>query len=179
MDFSARVDDDIELVLADERAAPVLHRLILENLDHLRPWEELARDGLTLAEMADDLRAGRRAWAEGRSIPTAIRYRGHVVGAAGARLAPEVARAEIGYWIDAAHQGRGIITRAVGALVHALFEDHGTHRVELRMAADNHRSRAVAERLGFTLEGTLREAYPIAGRRHDLCVYGLLRGDRR
>jgi ribosomal-protein-serine acetyltransferase len=176
-DFSWRVDDDIELVLTDERAAAVLHRLVLENLDHLRPWEQLARADLTLAEMADDLRAGRRAWAEGRSVPTAIRYRGQVVGALGARITPETARAEIGYWVDAAHQGAGIVTRATGALVRSLFEDHGLHRVELRMAADNHRSRAVAERLAFTLEGTLREAYPVAGRRHDLCVYGRLRTD--
>jgi ribosomal-protein-serine acetyltransferase len=177
MQFSARVDDDIELVLADEHVAPTFHRLVLQSLHHLQPWEELARDDLTLAEVSQSLRDGRRAWAEGRAVPTAIRYRGEIVGAVGARIDREKARAEIGYWIDAAHQGRGIVTRSVGAMVDSLFLDEEMHRVELRTAADNHRSRAVAERLSFVLEGTLREAYPLAGTRRDLCIYARLASD--
>lgn len=175
--FASRVDDDIELVLLEHHHTDAIHALVLASLDHLRPWEEIARPDLTRAETLEYVTASQRAWAEGRSLPTAIVYRGEIAGVVGARIAPEVGRAEIGYWLGAAHAGKGIMSRAVRALVQTLFEDEGMHRVELRTAADNRRSRALADRLGFTLEGTLREAYPIDGVRHDLCIYGRLRSD--
>jgi ribosomal-protein-serine acetyltransferase len=171
--FASRVDDDIELVLLDHHHTDAIHALVLSSLDHLRPWEEIARPDLTREETLEYVTAGQRSWAEGRAVV----YRGEIAGVVGARITREVDKAEIGYWLGSAYQGLGIMTRSVRAVVQTLFEDEGMHRVELRTAADNLRSRALAERLGFTLEGTLREAYPIDGVRHDLCIYGRLRPD--
>lgn len=172
-----RVDADVELVLLDHSRVDTIHALVLSSLDHLRPWEEIARPDLTRDEVVDYVRAGEDTWAQGRAVPAAILYRGEVAGVVGARIAREAGRAEVGYWLASAYLGRGIMTRAVRTVVRTLFDDEGLHRVELRTAADNQPSRAVADRLGFTLEGTLRETYPIDGVRHDLCVYGLLRTD--
>lgn len=172
-----RVDADVELVLLDQQRTDAVHALVLSSLEHLRPWEEIARPDLSRDEVVEYVRAGEDAWAQGRAIPAAIVYRGEVAGVVGARIAREAGRAEVGYWLGTAHLGRGIMTRAVRAVVRTLFDDEGLHRVELRTAADNQPSRAVADRLGFTLEGTLREMCPIDGVRHDLCVYGLLRTD--
>ena len=174
---ASRVDDDIELVLLDHQHTDAIHALVLSSLEHLRPWEEIARPDLTRAETLEYVTASHRSWAEGHALPSAIVYRGEIAGVVGARVAREVDRAEIGYWLGASFQGTGIMTRSVRAVVQTLFAEEGVHRVELRTAADNLRSRALAERLRFTLEGTLREAYPIDGVRHDLCVYGLLRTD--
>jgi ribosomal-protein-serine acetyltransferase len=176
--FAIRVDDDIDLVLADRHVVDDFHRTILANLEHLQPWEELARASLTLDEVAQAVRQGCAAWVEGTAVPTAIRHQGKIVGALSARIAPALGRAELGYWIDAAHQGRGIVTRAVRALEALLFDAENIERIELRMAAENHRSRAVADRLGYVLEGTLRRALPLQGRRHDVVVYGKLRTER-
>lgn len=52
--------------------------------------------------------------------------------------------------------------------------DRGIARAEIRTSVENRRSRAVAERLGFAHEGTLRSALPVGDRRHDLAVYGLV-----
>ena len=175
---ASRVDDDIELVLLDHHHTDAIHALVLSSLDHLRPWEEIARPDLTRAETLQYVTASQRTRAEGRAFPSAIVYRGEIAGVVGARIARDVDRAEIGYWLGSAFQGLGIMTRSVRAVVQTLLDDEGMHRIELRTAADNLRSRALAERLGFTLEGTLREAYPIDGVRHDLCIYGLLRSDR-
>ena len=67
-----------------------------------------------------------------------------------------VPRFEIGYWVHTGHTGRGYATEATEALTRLAFEDCGGRRVELRMDKRNRRSQAVAERLGFELEGTLK-----------------------
>jgi ribosomal-protein-serine acetyltransferase len=69
--------------------------------------------------------------------------------------------ADVGYWLATARQGRGLATRATAAAVEHLFGALDVHRVEFWCAEANLRSRALAERLGFTLEsvrrGTLKD----------------------
>jgi len=88
-----------------------------------------------------------------------------------------VPRFEIGYWRRAGEEGQGWITEAVSTLARFAFDDLGARRVEIRMSSDNHKSRAVAERCGFTLEGVLRqEALDVRGRPRDTAVYARVRG---
>ena len=54
------------------------------------------------------------------------------------------------------------------------FGPLGLHRVELRTNPTNKRSQSVAQRLGFTQEGVLREAAAFPDERRDDVVYGLL-----
>ena len=53
----------------------------------------------------------------------------------------------------------------------------GLHRVEIRCAIDNHRSRAVPHRLGFRLEGQMREAEWLYNHWVDHAVYAGLATD--
>jgi ribosomal-protein-serine acetyltransferase len=99
---------------------------------------------------------------------------GAYVGGIGIRPDPMHGDAEIGYWIGPAHEGRGLVTRACRALIDHAFGELGLHRVTIRCALDNARSRAIPERLGFTEEGLMREAGWAGDRHHDLVVYGLL-----
>jgi RimJ/RimL family protein N-acetyltransferase len=50
-------------------------------------------------------------------------------------------------------------------------------RVEWRCVPSNPRSAAVAERLGMTLEGTLRQAFPYRGEIHDLQLWAIVRDE--
>nr|WP_240895887.1 GNAT family protein [Kineococcus siccus] len=85
---------------------------------------------------------------------------------------------ELGCWLEPAAEGRGLVTPAAGVLLDWAFDDRGLHRAEWRCRADNVRSAAVARRLGMTLEGTLREAWPYRGTRHDQQVWAVLATDR-
>jgi RimJ/RimL family protein N-acetyltransferase len=85
--------------------------------------------------------------------------------------------AEIGAFLGTEARGRGIVTQAVAAMVRYCFEERGLHRVEWRCAPGNLPSRAVAQRLGFTHEGTLRQVFDIRGRKVDLEMWALLRED--
>jgi ribosomal-protein-serine acetyltransferase len=82
---------------------------------------------------------------------------------------------EIGYWITRAFEGRGLITKACRLFVDHGFRDRGLHRIEIHAAEDNVRSRAVAERLGFTHEARMRDGCRKPdGSYVDQVVYGLL-----
>jgi ribosomal-protein-serine acetyltransferase len=85
--------------------------------------------------------------------------------------------AEIGYWIASALEGRGYVTRATQQLLGLAFGAAGLHRLVIRCAMDNVRSRRVAERLGFRVEGLLREAQWVGGRFVDQHLLALLRAD--
>jgi ribosomal-protein-serine acetyltransferase len=82
--------------------------------------------------------------------------------------------ASIGYWLAQDAQGRGTMTEAVRALVDHAFGELELNRVEIRLDVENARSMALAERLGFRREGTLREAMLLAGAFRDDAVYSVL-----
>jgi ribosomal-protein-serine acetyltransferase len=86
---------------------------------------------------------------------------------------------EMGYWIGKSAEGRGLMTRACQAMLRYGFEEPGLHRIELRCGARNSRSSALAERLGFRLEGRLRQADRVRDEWDDFLLYGLLADEWR
>jgi len=97
-----------------------------------------------------------------------------VIGLHGTNLAHR--RTAIGYWVAGEFEGRGFVTRAVEAVTRQCF-GVGFHRVEVHAATDNHRSRAIPERLGFTLEGELRAVEWIHDKPIDHAIYARLATD--
>ena len=82
--------------------------------------------------------------------------------------------AEIGVLLAATARGRGIVTQVVAAMLDWAVTERGIQRVEWKCAPGNEPSRRLAQRLGFTHEGTLREAFPVRDERQDLEVWALL-----
>jgi RimJ/RimL family protein N-acetyltransferase len=85
---------------------------------------------------------------------------------------------EIAYLAREAGRGRGLLTRAVTLLCNVLL-DAGVGRLELRTHVDNAASQRLAERCGFTQEGTERKSIWLHGRRADAIVWSRLPEDRR
>jgi ribosomal-protein-serine acetyltransferase len=83
----------------------------------------------------------------------------------------------IGYWVDAAHQGNGIVTRCCASMLDYLFDELGLHRVVIECGTGNARSCAIPERLGFRREGIKREAQLVGGRWLDLAMWSMLESD--
>lgn len=79
---------------------------------------------------------------------------------------------EIGYWIAPWGRGRGLAARAAARLG-AWAIEQGMERVVIRAATGNDASKRAAERAGFTLEGTARNAGYVRDGRVDLDVYSL------
>jgi RimJ/RimL family protein N-acetyltransferase len=87
---------------------------------------------------------------------------------------------ELSYLLyDPRHAGHGYVTEAVQLLVDYLFGAKKQHRIHLVIVPGNVASRRIAEKCGFTLEGTVRGAFFNGGRNHDVLLYSLLRTDPR
>jgi RimJ/RimL family protein N-acetyltransferase len=87
---------------------------------------------------------------------------------------------ELSYQLyDGKYAGRGYVTESVRLLVDYLFGAKKFHRIQLAIVADNGASRRIADKCGFTLEGTVRGAFFNDGHNQDLLLYSLLRTDPR
>jgi RimJ/RimL family protein N-acetyltransferase len=83
-------------------------------------------------------------------------------------------RAELGYILRRDHWGRGLAGEALTALLNHAFDTLGLHRLEADIDPRNAGSIRLIERMGFKLEGHLRERYFVAGDIQDSLIYGLL-----
>ena len=86
---------------------------------------------------------------------------------------------ELGCWLEPAAEGRGLITLACKVLLDWAFNERGIHRAEWECRADNARSAAVAERLGMTLDGVIRETWKVGDAFYDKQVWSILSSDRQ
>jgi RimJ/RimL family protein N-acetyltransferase len=87
------------------------------------------------------------------------------------------ASGEIGYWTAPWARGRGVMTHAVRLLAQWSFEEFELRRIELVIAVENTGSNRVAEKAGFTNEGTLRQYREAKGIWRDHYMWSLLRGE--
>ncbi|MDO4667084.1 MAG: GNAT family protein [Streptococcus sp.] len=84
---------------------------------------------------------------------------------------------EIGYILNPEYWGRGIVPEAGHAMLEVGFAILNLHKIELRCYDYNQRSIRVAEKLGFKLEGTVRDRLDVRGNRCNECIYGLLKSE--
>ncbi|MFC0602164.1 GNAT family N-acetyltransferase [Streptomyces palmae] len=173
--FSSPLTDGAELCPLEPWQAEEFADYVERNRAHLAPWLPWATT-ITDAEGAGRfLGAYAEAQREDRGRIYGIRREGALVGGALFRVFDVPSGVcELGVWISPEAQGSGLITTAAHRLIDWAFQVRGMSRVEWRAAPDNHRSHAVAQRLGMTREGTLRQVFPFNGVRQDLVVWGLL-----
>ena len=171
--FQLLVDAEIALVLAEERHAAAMTELIQRNQGRLARWEPWAEKPATVDSTRAYIRGALEDFLRGSQVSTIIALEGgqRFIGRCGLRINPHANSGDVGYWIDAEYEGRGITRRATQALVSSAFRELGLGRVDLRTSVQNHRSRALAERLGFAFEGVHARGLRFANRIDDLALY--------
>ncbi|RYZ18371.1 MAG: GNAT family N-acetyltransferase, partial [Chitinophagaceae bacterium] len=154
-----QIDNHLSLVLIDNAHASALLAAIDRNRDWLRkwlPWVDYMRTTQHVHSYIDRCREQHLA---GTDIGFVIFYDEQLIGRIGIHNVDQRNRiGAIGYWIDHAYAGKGIVTKACKEMLQLGFENLQLHRMEIRCATGNDKSAAVAERLGFLKEGVLREA---------------------
>ncbi|MEO6116270.1 MAG: GNAT family protein [Pseudolysinimonas sp.] len=155
--------------------------------EHIRPWvgpsfvtDDVAGARATLQRYADaTAQDGRRIFGIWLAEPVETGPAGPTLvgGVMFVEFSAAAGTCEIGCWLEPSAEGHGLITAACRMLLTYAFEERNLHRAEWRCRADNVRSSAVAERLGMTLEGVLREAWLAGGVFHDKQAWGVLAGE--
>jgi [ribosomal protein S5]-alanine N-acetyltransferase len=164
--------------LRDQRAWREVNR---RNRDWLRPWEATippSPRGITpptrpsYRQMVRHLRAEAQA---GRMLPFVVEHQGRLVGqltVAGITWG-SMCSGHIGYWIDRAVAGRGVMPTAVALATDHCFRSVGLHRIEICIRPENTPSRRVVEKLAFREEGLRPRYLHIDGAWRDHLVYAL------
>ncbi len=87
-----------------------------------------------------------------------------------------IPKAELAYFIDHQMAGNGIITAALSQVITYCFHELLIRKLLIKTHETNFRSRRVAEKNGFQVEGTIRYDHKTTdGRLLDMLYYGLVR----
>ena len=170
----AAVSNELRLRPLEPTDADDLYALIEANrvyLSEFMPWAS----GQTFAHTRAHIDYSLQRQAANNGFDCVILRDGRPIGGIGYHSVSWHHRStSIGYWLAESEQGRGTMTRAVRALVDHAFAVWDLNRVEIAAAVDNHRSRALARRLGFTEEGTRRQAERVGNRYLDHVIHSML-----
>ncbi len=174
------MDADLELRPMDPDQADELYALVDANRERLREWLPWLGADYSLDVMRQytwDRAADNR---KRNSFTATIWLRGRICGAISLHQINQRNRSSsIGYWLSKEAEGQGVMVRVCGKLLDLAFGEYGLHRIEIRCATGNLRSKAIPRRLGFTEEGLLRQAEWLHGRWVDLRVFAMLSGEWR
>jgi len=151
---------------------------IEESIESLGPWMPWADHVPTLAEAEENCRKAEEAFKDGSDFRLHLLLKDSLtlIGSSGLhRNDWSVPKVEIGYWLRTSCRGKGYATEAVREITRYALEELQVKRVEIKMSSANARSRRVPERLGFTLEGVLRnDSRNVDGTLRDTCIYAKL-----
>ena len=173
--FTYSLGEDADLVLVTERHAEELFALVDRNRAYLRQWMPWVAPSYSIEDARGFLKRSVERFARDGFFQAGIRYQTKLAGVIGFHELDGVNnRISIGYWLSEDMQGKGLMTRACRAMVDYAIRERGLHRVEIRCAPGNERSRAIPRRLGFVEEGLIRQDQHLYDKYDDSVVYGML-----
>lgn len=174
--FELVADGRTRLRTPRRQDAEAIYALVDANRAHLHPWLPWVEHSTSANDTRGFLDLAIAGQLDGRSLNLVIEHDGAIAGMCGFNVIDAANLVcEIGYWLRADLQGRGIVGAGCRALVEHAFASLGLNCVRLAAATGNARSRAIPERLGFHLDGVIREQEWVAGRFVDHAVYTRLR----
>lgn len=134
------------------------HAGVLRNREYLVPClrDWVKAEPLTIEQRRDIFLEWTNTYDQ-HSHPIGIFVNDEFVGSTGLSATDEPGEVEIGYWVDQAHQGKGIATRSTRALSDWALAQPEIHKVILIHKIGNDGSFQVAQKSGFTQEETFQE----------------------
>mgnify|MGYP006351003027 CR=1 FL=1 len=173
--FVVKVDSHITLKIRVKSDSIPLFNLVKKNKKHLIKWMPWIKTTKKLVDTEKFINNNLEKFKKGEACDMGVFYDGEMIGSAGYNKINTINKSgEIGYWISKDYEGKGIMTKVVKKLIQLGKEKYKLHRIVIKMILENKRSQAVPKRLGFRLEGVLRDDSLINGKFHSSEVWSLL-----
>ncbi len=154
-----------------------LYEAVSEDQEHLRRWLPWVDKHTDISASEETARRMHSRWLSREDLTVGLweHSTGRLLGGSGLhRCCWDVPSFEIGYWLRRSAEGQGYMTEAVGLLCRLAFGTLDAQRVVIRCDIDNTRSAAVARRLDFVHEATLRsDTRDHTGRLRDTLLFSL------
>jgi RimJ/RimL family protein N-acetyltransferase len=146
------------------------------SLNELKPWMPWAHTNQSVQDVEANIRDSIAKFITREDLRLHLfnKETGEFIGSSGLhRINWDIPKFEIGYWIDSRFTGRGYITESTDAITKFAFTELNAKRVEIRCDSKNIKSRAIPEKLGFTLEGILKyDSISVESKEpRDTCVF--------
>lgn len=138
--------------------------------------EELSSGALSRDDSVQMLYVLRSLWKNDAGIRWGVEHEGRLIGTCGFHNINRGAkRGELGYELDYAYWGKGLMRRALCPVLDYGFNIMRFMRIEVLLNIGNERSANLARKLGFVKEGTLREYAPSPRGLLDQDIYSLIK----
>lgn len=157
-----------------------LNAAILESFDVLHEFMDWAKTKPLINESEEQARLSAANWLLRKNEEPWLQLyifdinSGEFIGGTGFNnIVWEIPSVETGYWIRSSHTGQGLMTEAVNAMTQYAFKQMGVKRIAITCDVNNTRSKKIAERLNYTLEGILKSnrRMPKSGKLSDTLVF--------
>ena len=168
-------DDSVTLRRVAPTHANALFLLTDTNRDYLRQWLPWLDFTTEEKHTLSFIRSSMKDFLQRKAVQYSLWHRGNLIGMVGTHQIDWANRsASLGYWIGRKYGGQGLLTKACHVLIDELTNRLHLHRIVIRCATGNARSRAVAERLGLTQESVMKDAEWLYDHYVDHAAYVLL-----
>jgi ribosomal-protein-alanine N-acetyltransferase len=168
--------------LIDLDDAAALADVLRANREFMTPWEPVrTEEYFTVAGQRAEIEGALGRYEAGTGLPHVILDReedgaGEVVGriTLNGIVRGPFQSCSVGYWVGAAHNGRGVATAAVAGIKRVAFQELGLHRIQAETLPHNTGSQRVLARNGFVRIGMAPAYLHIAGRWQDHILFQAL-----
>ena len=148
-----------------------------ESISELCRWMVWCHPNYSLQDCLGFVSKSRADWEEGTQYSFGVfsNNRGTLLGSVGLSTINRTHKcANLGYWVRTGLTGHGIGAKACRLMSQFAFEELELNRLELLIPNQNRFSLKVADRIGATVEGLLRNRLMLNGRAHDAFMYSLV-----
>lgn len=173
--FKCNLSEDTNIRLIEQQHAEEFFALVKKNYERLLVWCPWLGEVETVKKTRLFIKGKLQRFADGNGFTAGFFGNGALIGVIALEYVDWTNKiTEIGYWLDAEAEGKGLITKACPVLIEYAFGQLEMNRIQIRCASENLRSRAIPEKLGFRQEGIIRQVEKLSNRFVDLVIYGML-----
>ena len=171
------IEPNLEVKMLMPFNASELFSLVDNNRDQLSQWLPFGPKIKEVKDAESYIRSRLRLCSEEDSIKCGIWLDKKLVGLIGINgVDRDSLKCEIGYWLNSEYEGQGIMTKVLQNLIKHIFEKLQFNRIEIWTSSSNNKSSNLAKKLGFVVEGTLKQREKLNNQLLDMEIYALIKG---